>query len=169
MKEIWKDIVGYEGMYQVSNRGRVRSLDRNIQTGIGHCVRRGQILKPRASGKGYLQVALAHQTQRLVHRLVAEAFVPNPYILPFINHKDENKKNNCAENLEWCTMSYNNSYNGRAQRIADKKKKAVRCIETGQVFSSIKEAEKTVGVVGSITPCLRGKTKTAAGYHWETA
>jgi hypothetical protein len=168
MIEIWKDIEDFEGMYQVSSFGRVRSLDRQVRNGHGYYVRRGRMLKPRATSNGYLQVALSNQTQKLVHRLVADAFIPNKDNLPQINHKDENKKNNHLENLEWCTPAYNNCYNGRSQRIAEKRKKAVRCIETGQIFKSIKEAEKAVGVVGSITPCIHGRTKTAAGHRWET-
>lgn len=155
--EIWKDIRGLEGLYQISTLGHVKSL------------RRGIILKQRMTNKGYAQVVLSNKKAKLIHRLVAEAFIPNPCELPYINHKDECKHNNCVNNLEWCTASYNNCYNGLSKRVANKRKKAVRCRETGQVFDSIKEAERTVNVFGSISPCLHGRTKTAAGCHWEWA
>lgn len=116
MNEIWKDIEGYEGLYQVSNLGRVRSVDR-----IGGRGRRfnGRILKPKVKTGGYLLVNFSKEGKRKmfsVHRLVAQAFIPNPEGLPQINHKDENPSNNRVENLEWCDGKYNCNYGIRNER-----------------------------------------------------
>ena len=107
--EEWKYIEGYEGLYQVSNYGRVRSLFYRKKNQV-------QLLKLRKVTKGYLQVALWKNRKRkdfMVHKLVAEAFIPNPNNYPQINHKDEDKTNNCVENLEWCTNEYNHNYGTR--------------------------------------------------------
>ena len=119
--EVWKDIQGYEGLYQVSNKGRVRSIDRLIiQKSGGNKCRKGQLLKPTVQN-GYYKVALAKYNKKTnfrVHRLVADAFIPNPNNWSFINHIDENKSNNNAENLEWCTRQYNNNYGHRNEKIS---------------------------------------------------
>lgn len=107
MTEKWKDIKGYEGLYQVSDLGRVRSLDREDRLGR---FKLGKIKAPCDNGRGYLCVNLkkdSKQKNKSVHRLVAEAFLPNPDNLPEINHKDGNKANNQVSNLEWCTRSEN--------------------------------------------------------------
>lgn len=116
MNEIWKAIEGYDGAYEVSNTGKVRSLR------FGKC----KLLKPMVNaGKynGYSTVTLYNTGKRIakvkVHRLVAEAFIPNPDNLPIINHKDENRMNNSADNLEWCTKLYNNTYNGARESCND--------------------------------------------------
>ena len=105
--EEWKDIIGYEGLYQVSNLGRVR--------------RSGKILKGGYNNKGYHTINLCKKgisKSFFVHRLVAIAFIPNPNNLPIVNHKDENPKNNCIENLEWCTYKYNANYGTARERQA---------------------------------------------------
>ena len=112
MCEIWKDIRGYEGLYQVSNLGRVRSLDR-IKRGAHY---KGKILVLSKDKDGYLIVGL-HDSKRSntyrVHRLVAISFIPNPNDLPEVNHIDENKENNNVNNLEWCSTKYNLTYGSR--------------------------------------------------------
>lgn len=102
MDEVWKDIAGYEGLYAVSNHGRVKSYYVN------------RILKPQIVRGGYYAVKLSKNRQKehkYVHILVAEAFIPNENNLPVVNHKDETRTNNLSTNLEWCTVQYNNTYN----------------------------------------------------------
>ena len=116
MKEVWKDIQDYEGFYQVSNLGRIKSLG-NSKT------RKEKILKP-IYHKQYYQITLSKNNIRIqyrVHRLVAEAFIPNPDNLPQVNHKDENKLNNYVDNLEWCDALYNNNYKDKGKRISKTK------------------------------------------------
>lgn len=163
MNEIWKDIPNYENLYQISNMGRVRSL---------HGRYKGKTyLKPSVNSKGYLSVSLCkdhNQKSVNIHRLVAEAFVDNPYGFPCVNHKDENKTNNCAENLEWCSFQYNNVYGHRLEKSALSRGIPVRCIETGTVYQSAYYAQRVTGVNQSgISECCNGKAKTAGGFHWE--
>lgn len=119
-EEIWKDIPRFEGWYQVSNTGVVRSLDRYIVDGR---LIKGKILNQYSDRQNYKKVALCRSGKHyknFVHRLVAEAFVPNPNNLPVINHIDENPENNYADNLEWCSVKYNVNYGDRAKKYAEK-------------------------------------------------
>lgn len=151
MNEEWRDIEGYEERYQVSNLGRVKSL-RNSQGQY-----REKILTNTPDKIGYLTVGLSKNGKRKnfkVHRLVAEAFIENPNNHPIINHKDENKQNNCVNNLEWCTYKYNNTYGTRTQRASEKmsqnhadfsgskngRARKVKCVTTGKEFECIKDA-----------------------------
>lgn len=112
MEEIWKDIEGYEGIYQVSNLGNVKTIYDNT-----HHKKVDRLLKQKFLKTGYKIVALSKMCKRkyfTVHRLVAKAFIPNTCNLPSINHKDENKSNNNVSNLEWCTIAYNNTYGSHA-------------------------------------------------------
>lgn len=169
MIEIWKDIVGYEGLYQVSNMGGVKSLPKIDRLGRFH---RGVLKSQVDNGNGYLLVNLKHdgvQRMRSVHRLVAEAFIPNDHELPEVNHKDGNKKNNVIDNLEWCTRSENVKHavdNTLHDYFGQRK---VICVELNLVFDSIKDAENWVGVKGSrISNVCQSKRgcKTCGGYHW---
>lgn len=121
MEEIWRPVKGFEGYYEVSDLGRVRSIDRVIYDSVRKCDRllKGRLLTERDNGHGYKSVMFCKNHKlyhKYVHILVAEAFIQNPSNLPYVNHKDENKGNNCADNLEWCTGSYNNLYGTRTQR-----------------------------------------------------
>ena len=122
-EEIWRPIEGYEGLYEVSSYGRVRSLDRYVKS-KSYRLHKGKVLSPGKEKVGYLFVNLAyngkHKTIR-VHRLVAQAFLSNPDNLSEVNHKDEDKTNNSVDNLEWCDRKYNNNYGSRKDKVKDTK------------------------------------------------
>ena len=184
--EIWKDVVGYEGLYQVSNLGRVRSVDRIVNGRWGNNFVKGLILKP-YTVKGYKQVHLSKNNKKThykIHRLVAETFIPNPYKLPQVNHKDEDKTNNCVENLEFCTQSYNNNYGTRLKRISEKNKISMKgkfnnsrsksvlqyTLDGNFVkeYPSAREAERINNIdFSAISKCCRGVYKSAGGYIWK--
>lgn len=165
MEEIWKDIDGFGGKYQVSNQGRVRCFYRN---------KGWRIMKQHIGGNKYPRVSLYKNGEYidcLVHRLVASAFIDNPTELPQINHKDEDRRNNRVENLEWCTVKYNLLYGNRCKKIAKSLSKAVfqynlQC-ELVRVFSSAKEAERETGADNRhISDCCLHKNRTHHGYFW---
>lgn len=182
MSEIWKDIVGFEGLYQVSREGKIRSLDRRVQCVDSVRCYKGRLMKQHKKKNGYLQVCLRRQKigkQYLVHRLVATAFLPNPDGLPVVNHKDENKENNSVENLEWCTQSYNNAYgdghkmrctNARDGAIAKTAKPVLQYSLDGvfiaEYFSAMEAGRKTGFRQGGISSCCNGSQKTAYGFKW---
>lgn len=129
MEEIWKDIKNFEGLYQVSNLGRVKSLDKYVNQFNGFNISKrfykGKVLQPHVSNKGYLRVFLYNKEMKKnysVHRLVAEAFIPNLDNLPQVNHKDENKLNNISSNLEWCSSKFNINYGNRNFKTSEKLK-----------------------------------------------
>lgn len=165
--EIWKDIVGYEGLYQVSNLGRIKSLRFNKE----------KILKPTISSKGYLRVDLIKNQKRktkYIHRIVLENFIPNVNNFPEINHKDENKTNNSVENLEWCTSQYNCHYGTRIKRFSDNKKKKIYQFDLDENFirewKSAVDIEKEIGLEKSnIRSCCRGEIRKAYGFIWRYA
>ena len=125
-EEIWRPVVGYEGLYEVSSYGRVRSLDR--YDGRNHFIK-GKLLKNRDNGNGYLICILSKNgivKNKYIHRLVVEAFIPNPDNIKEVNHKDEDKTNNNVENLEWCDRKYNCNYGTKIEReIKTKIKKGI--------------------------------------------
>lgn len=151
MQEIWKDVKNYEGLYEISNLGNVRSLDKIInganQFGCKYKNRKkGKILKQHINKQGYKKVILVNNNKAKnfqVHRLVAEAFLPNPSNLPQVNHKDENKQNNCVENLEWCNSSYNINYGNRNNLVAKKLKNYVKTKEHCLNISKSKKGKFT--------------------------
>lgn len=120
--EIWKDYKDYEGLYQASNLGRMRSLDRWVKSKSGSVrLCKGKILKLCTDKYGYLKVGLFKNNKvktYYVHRLVAEVFLPNPNNYKEVNHKDENKQNNVVSNLEWCDAKYNSNYGTRNERMS---------------------------------------------------
>lgn len=126
--EIWKEIPGYIGLYEISNKGRIKHLSRPKKSNKDNFANKEFIIATKIS-KGYTQVWLTNsygiKSLNYVHKLVAIAFIDNPNNYEYINHKDENKQNNNVENLEWCTASYNNTYNNRAIIVGSKKAKAI--------------------------------------------
>ena len=173
INEIWKPIKGYEGLYEVSNYGRIRSFD-TYRKGRNGSIRfcKGRILKFHTHQQGYLYVGLwknnKHKTYK-VHRLVAQAFLPNPHNYPCVNHKDENKTNNNVDNLEWCTYEYNNKY-GKMQVIKNKQKKPVIQYDLQNNFIREYESIWETGYFGfdrnKVNMCCRGKRKTHKGFLW---
>ena len=131
MEEIWRNIEGYEGSYEVSNLGRVRSVDRCIVMSDGRKqIKKGKMLAQvkRRRGQDYLSVGLWKNNRLkscLVHRLVAKAFIPAVENKEFINHKDENQENNCVSNLEWCTALENVNYGTRNERATETRRKNI--------------------------------------------
>lgn len=184
-KEIWKDIVGYEGYYQASSIGRVKTLDKYVN-GKNGSIRfiKGKILKPLNNEKGYLFVNLYKDgicKHMRVHRLVAETFIPNddPVNKTQVNHIDEDKTNNCVENLEWCTNEYNSNYGSRNKKLSEKliNGKGTRPILQFDLnnnlimeWVSASEASRQLGITkgqSNISKCCRGLLPTAYGYKWE--
>lgn len=167
--EKWKDIKGYEGLYKVSNLGRVKSLERFDR--IGRKIE-GKILKA-IKDKGYLFVHLYKDKTKKkcrIHRLVAETFIPNPLNKETVNHKDENKENNNVENLEWMTVSENLNYGTHYERMAKTKSKPIYGInmETGGIleYSSAMDAEKSGFNNSHIISCCKGKRRYHKGFKW---
>lgn len=166
MEEIWRSIKDYEGLYEVSNWGRVRSLGFwvNNRDGSRHW-KRGCVLQPGKQENGYLIVVLYKDGVKktcTVHRLVAMAFLSNPDNLPQVNHKDENKENNRVENLEWCDGPYNIRYSKAKtvyQYTLDGKLAAV--------WPSTIECERQTGFNNAcISKCCIGKRKIHKGFRW---
>lgn len=160
--EEWKDVPNYERLYQASNLGNIRSLNYNHTGKI-------QILKMSIDKDGYPMITLhknGKQKTYRVHRIVAQTFLENPNNYPEVNHKDENKQNNKVENLEWCTCKYNQNYGTRTERSAKGKGKKVVCINTGEIFDTIKEAERKYNLKGEsgISYVCKGK-RISAGKH----
>ena len=167
--EKWKDIVGYEGMYQVSNKGGIKSLNYRRQ-------KYPQIIKQGIDAHGYPKIRLSRngkRTEYKVHRLVANAFLKNTNLLPEVNHKDGNKTNNNVSNLEWVTKLDNlkHQYENNLSSINARKKEIVAiCLNNGETirFKSIAEAGRCLGMDRShITHCLTGKYKSSKGYKFK--
>lgn len=179
MNEIWKPILETDGKYEISNWGNVRTVDRYAKVcGGGMRFIKGEMRKPIVCSNGYLELQASVNGKRkifMIHRLVAQYFIPNPNDYPEVNHKDENPKNNHVDNLEWCTPKYNCNYGTRNQRCMEKViKKAVNQYTLDGEFVAryemIKDAERKYGIDSTqIVRVCKGKNRTAGGYIWEYA
>ena len=169
--EVWKGVAGYEGVYQVSNLGRVRSVDRLVKYSDGRkYTYKGKIIKPTCDKGGYTTVNLYKNGKvkgKYIHRLVAEAFIPSHNNYLEINHKDEDKTNNHVANLEWCTREYNINYGKRTEKASQAQSKRVKAVnvETGEVirFRSTMEAGRKGYAHGAVSSACRGVYKSGIG------
>ena len=178
--EIWRAVVGYMDLYEVSNLGRVRSLDRiqyNPVAATHQTFHPGHIMNGRVSHRGYRLVNLRDVNGKRkncsVHRLVAMAFIPNPDNLPFVNHKNYDTLDNRVENLEWCTPTYNVHY-GRADRIRQanqpKRKVVAQYTIKGEyvaIYKTLQSAARNVGITRQqVRNCAKGNRYSAGGFRW---
>lgn len=170
--EVWKDIKGLDGLYKVSNKGRIKAMQSIRKFGNKKRRHREHIIKQFPNWAGYLHCAISDINQIkhkiIVHKCVAEHFLSKPSDAQCVNHKDENKQNNCVENLEFCTFSYNLNYGSRngwnCHAVA-------KCDLEGNIiaqYNSIREAAKAMRRVPSaISNCLMGVAHTCGGYKWK--
>lgn len=172
MNEVWKDIDGFVGLYQISNHGRIKSFRESTKF-YGQTE---HLLSPTVTPNGYETVTLytgpSGRHKFLVHRLVAQAFIPNPNHYEAVNHKDENKRNNHVDNLEWCTLSYNNAYGtARIRQILTKGTPVQQLTLEGYplaVYNSVHIASQITGTPKhGIKDCLSGKSQSSNGYIWK--
>ena len=185
MKEVWKAVVGWEGLYEISNLGNVRTLH----------YKKPYLMHPVVDSKGYKRISFVLPNSKKykrygVHRLVAEAFIPNPNNLPQINHKDENRANNCVDNLEWCTNKYNCNYGSHRKNVSFSRtglvfselhienirkahakvqgKPVIQLSQNGDFikqFDSMSSASRELNIAPiCISKCCNGKIKSAGGY-----
>lgn len=179
IEEIWKDVVGYEGLYQVSNLGRVKSVQRHYKINGGIALRREKILKEKTSFK-YKRVGLwkdSSQKFLLVHRIVATAFIPNLNNYPEINHKDENPENNCVDNLEWCTAKYNCNYLNHGKNISISRRDSGRVRKIAmidnegnviKIFDAIIDAANEIGARKTdVCSVCRNRQKSVKGFKFK--
>jgi len=178
MKEIWKPINQYEGLYEVSNLGNVRSLDKIAFTKAGwKRAYKGRMIKPKKHNGGYSTIILHRdgKTQtRTIHRLVAEAFLPNPNNYPEVNHIDENKTNNAVSNLEWCTRIQNQHHGTAIERSNLKQRIPFYQIDHEGHIVKRWDGFKVLQRDGQfqrceVSKCCRGLRDTYKGYRWEYA
>lgn len=182
--EVWKDIPGYEGRYQVSCLGRVRSFDILVGTKGGKKIlRKGRVLIPVVNKDGYHIVSLCDGLTKKgirVHRIVASVFVPNPLGYSIVNHKDRNPANNVASNLEWCDTAYNVTYDGARKRSSEtryKNKRGFKAVAQYDmagnliaVYDSTAAASREAGChQGAISNNCIGRSKSAGGFRWKYA
>ncbi len=171
---LWKDVKGFEGLYMVSNRGEVKSIDHYVNCNKGKRLVKGRTLKPCDRGNGYPFVTMGRDGKQYnvsIHRAVAIAFIPNPQNLLEVNHKDTNPSNYDVDNLEWCNRTYNNNYANRPFKASMKQRKRIVQIDKNKEikkWNSLSEIHKNLGIsIGNISQCCTGKRNTAGGYSWK--
>lgn len=176
--EVWKDIEGYEGFYQVSNFGRVKSLEKEFKAGRSYGLRmmKERILKHGTNSGGYQVVVFSKDEKKRsfsVHRIVAETFIPNPECKKEVNHIDGNKTNNHVDNLEWSTRSENILHAYKMNLQDAPKKKIDQFDKVGKFiksYNSLTEASKELNIcLKTISNNLKGRNKSAGGYVWKYA
>ena len=189
MQEIWKDIKDYEGLYQISNLGKVKSLDRKTKNRCGEFIKKGKILRQCENSKGYLRVQLINENGKrkkmFVHRLVAEHFVKKEKGKNIVNHLDCNPKNNCYKNLEWTTLKGNSQYmckKGRNKRTDEwiiklrkslaksVAKKVLRIdIKTNdfKIYNYLNETKLDGFTTSSVSQCCNGIRNKHKGFYWK--
>ena len=175
MRERWRAVNGYEGLYEVSDQGRVRSVTRHVPNGVGERIVRGRILRSRPDKAGYRIIDLrkGHEVSTAkVHRLVAVALIPNPEHKKQVNHLEENKKwLNCVSNLEWATAKENMNYGTMNERKADRAAKGVNQLTLDgklvRSWKSTRECGRNGFHQGHVAECCRGEANTHKGYRWE--
>lgn len=154
-----KDIKNYEGLYAITEDGKVWGYKTQ------------KFLKPRINKNGYFWVTLSKNNKMKnwrIHRLVAEAYIPNPNNYPHVNHLDEDKSNNTINNLQWCTAKQNLNHGTRNNRISESLKKSVYCVELDKIYESLMQCAQELNIsISGICECCRGTRKTAGGYHWQ--
>lgn len=186
-KEIWKDIVGYDGLYQVSNFGNIKSKERIVKNGNRVFLKKEKILTPFLQKTGYLTITLLKDNKiksHYIHRLVAITFIKNNFDLEQVNHKDGNKINNNANNLEWCSRSDNIKHAikiglfskdvvlNKINKMNKKKRKSILQIKNNVIINEFesptiagKQFSKLAG--NNISACARGILKSAYGFQWK--
>lgn len=179
IEEIWKPTPGYEGYYEVSGLGRVRSLDRISRNRYGEYIRKGKLLTPNRTADGYLEVGIwdgETSRNKSIHRLVAMTFISNPLNSLEVNHKDGNKENNTIDNLEWATHRENMDHcyrtglrERRPHAAILHNMKSVRCIETGVIFDCAKACGESFGIDSMVvlSSCNNQTKNPRCGYHFE--
>lgn len=181
MKEEWRAVPGYEGLYEVSNMGRVRSLDRDFIDKAGkRRMFKGKVLKAIIGWGGYYCLVLrkdGKKTTANIHRIVAIAFLDGYFDGAYVNHKDENKLNNNVGNLEWCTASYNSTYGTARKRLEEKAFRFKKPVDKYDIngnyictYESLSEASRLTGIALSRISCCCSNKKwhrTAGGYKWK--
>lgn len=155
MDEVWKDVVGYEELYQISNLGRIKSFKESLD---------GKVLKQTKDKDGYFKIGIRDKFFKRkyfrVHRLVAEAFIPNPNNYDYVNHKDNNPANNIVSNLEWCTLAYNNKYRFTHGGYSHKGEKSTTAILTNEqvleIYDLCWHSEKSQSEIARMFGVSRG-------------
>ena len=178
--EVWKDIPNYEGIYKASNFGRIKMVKRTLIDSLGKKINKKEhILKPR-TGNRYYMIALYKNGKRedlLLHRVIAQTFIPNPENKPFVNHKDENCFNNCSDNLMWCTQKENMNWGTINERMSKNSKSKRKVNQYDMDGNYIKTWDcmtdffksKNMPFKTGIIECCKGNIKSYMGYKWKYA